>query len=318
MEKIENPRLEMLGLLTIEENNLVLYDALAAKDFAKFTYLIDKGYAVSAFILNCMLDFGFEEKISETLKRAQRHDNNIYKFMVSYWGQEKAEAFFAGNDFKNLIAEKFSDKALKKYQCWNAALIKGKYKLLLDNGQLPLIKDNLASCNINNLVEALIATKEFCYITEIGWAWKLRDSYSGRKYLKETKNWKELLCIDEYDLMSLYRCKTIEEVYDNMLAEGAVSYIYEWGGQARQYLLECAIISPFVEAEDWASLYSAGYYKAIDLNKWWKHSFSDDVKIKVIESAVRTRNWDFLEQKKCLWALFKRFRWCRCYRLWKS
>lgn len=318
MEKNENSRLKMLGLLTKEENCLVLYDALSTKDFARFSYFIDKGYAINAFILNCMIDFGFEDKISEVLKSAQRHDDNIYEFMVAYLGQEKAEAFFVGNNFNNLMANKFSDETIEKHKCWKVALIKKNYNLLLRNRQLKIIKENLKNCDWTNLVDALIKVREYALVVEMGGAWKLRESFSGRQYLRGTKNWNELLRFDEYSLMLLFECKMIDDVYDKMLAEGATDSFYNYSDVTKEYLLKSGITAPFIEAKDWCSLYHAGYYREINLEDWWTENTSDVVIKAVIKTAINAKNWDFLEQRKCLWALFKNFRWQRIYRIWRS
>lgn len=49
--KKESQRIRMLELLTNEENNLMLYDALHDKDLTKFFYLLKQGYALTPFCL---------------------------------------------------------------------------------------------------------------------------------------------------------------------------------------------------------------------------------------------------------------------------
>lgn len=321
MEKNENPRLKMLGLLTKEENSLVLYDALSTRDFARFSCFIDKGYAINAFILNCMIDFGFEDKIREVLESTQRHDNNIYEFMVAYLGREKAEDFFVENNFNNLMADKFSDETIEKYQLWEVAELKKSYELLVKNKQYDLIHKAMAGKDSGKIADILLQEKEFDFLHELGWDWKLSDSYEGRKYLWDTKNWKEFfgLSIENQLIVSGWgKSASIEQVYLSVVNAGGEDALYEYNDITKEYLLKRKITKPFIQAKDWCSLYHAGFYKEINLDDWWTEHTSDVVIKAVVDTAVRSKNWDFLEQRKCDRALFKNFRWQRCYRIWRS
>ena len=77
-EKKESQRIRMLELLTNEENNLMLYDALHDKDLTKFFYLLKQGYALTPFLLNCMIDYGYEKHIEKALCVCDRCSFAIY------------------------------------------------------------------------------------------------------------------------------------------------------------------------------------------------------------------------------------------------
>lgn len=321
MEKNENPRLKMLGLLTKEENSLVLYDALSTRDFARFSYFIDKGYAINAFILNCMIDFGFEKNIEFCVRECQRHDNNIYEFMVAYLGQEKAEAFFVGNNFNNLMANKFSDETIEKHQLWEVAFLKKSYELLIKNKQYDLIRKAMAGKDSGKIADILLKEQEFDFLLELGWDWKISDSYEGQKYLWDTKNWKEFFRLrfnDQLIASGWGKSASIEQVYLSVVNAGGTDALYEYSYITKEYLLKSGLTAPFIQAKDWCSLYHAGFYKEINLDDWWTENTSDVVIKAVIKTAINAKNWDFLEQRKCLWALFKNFRWQRSYRIWRS
>ena len=115
-EKKKSQRIRMLELLTNEENNLMLYDALHDKDLTKFFYLLKQGYALTPFLLNCMIDYGYEKHIEKALCVCDRCSFAIYDFFCIYWGVDKTEDFFVKNSYTKVIQKRFSTKSLVKYQ----------------------------------------------------------------------------------------------------------------------------------------------------------------------------------------------------------
>lgn len=92
-EKKESQRIRMLELLTNEENNLMLYDALHDKDLTKFFYLLKQGYALTPFLLNCMIDYGYEKHIEKALCVCDRCSFAIYDFSAFTGGLIRRRIF---------------------------------------------------------------------------------------------------------------------------------------------------------------------------------------------------------------------------------
>ena len=139
-EKKESQRIRMLELLTNEENNLMLYDALHDKDLTKFFYLLKQGYALTPFLLNCMIDYGYEKHIEKALCVCDRCSFAIYDFFCIYWGVDKTEDFFVKNSYTKVIQKRFSTKSLVKYQLWELLAERREYVVLAEHGQIELLK----------------------------------------------------------------------------------------------------------------------------------------------------------------------------------
>ena len=207
----------MLELLTNEENNLMLYDALHDKDLTKFFYLLKQGYALTPFLLNCMIDYGYEKHIEKALCVCDRCSFAIYDFFCIYWGVDKTEDFFVKNSYTKVIQKRFSTKSLVKYQLWELLAERREYVVLAEHGQIELLKklkqenpsDHLLGVREAlrkvNAVEALAELKDW-----IG----LAGLPEGELKLFELKEWRYV----DFDKVSFLRNvppeQLLQEVYE--------------------------------------------------------------------------------------------------------
>lgn len=106
-EKKESQRIRMLELLTNEENNLMLYDALHDKDLTKFFYLLKQGYALTPFLLNCMIDYGYEKHIEKALCVCDRCSFAIYDFSAFTGGLIRRRIFLLKTAIPKLFKSVF-------------------------------------------------------------------------------------------------------------------------------------------------------------------------------------------------------------------
>ena len=223
-EKKESQRIRMLELLTNEENNLMLYDALHDKDLTKFFYLLKQGYALTPFLLNCMIDYGYEKHIEKALCICDRCSFAIYDFFCIYWGVDKTEDFFVKNGYTKVIQKRFSTESLVKYQLWELLAERREYVVLAEHGQIELLKkleqenpsDHLLGVREAlrkvNAVEALAELKDW-----IG----LAGFPEGKLKLFELKEWNYVDFDEISSLRNVPPEQLLQEVYE---AGGAVSF----------------------------------------------------------------------------------------------
>lgn len=315
------PRKQMLDLLSIDQNNLVLYDLLREKNFTQFCNLLRQGYRLNAFILNCMIDNGFEKKISLALEISQKPEaKDVYDFLLLYFGDEKAKDFVVRHGW-NSYFQYFSDDDLLSYELWDAIVEQKRYHLLLKLGRLDLMKKAL-NAPTSSFMWFLVEQDAAEYLVSLGCINVLSNCSAGRERLWKDKNWREVLGWERDVILLVSGLENLCEVYDFILDNGGLDDLYRCyksktnrHEQIEQYLFKKGITRPFVEDKQWYILFKYGYYHLIDLEKWWASCWGSETAHDYIKKcAVKQKNWDFLEAKGCLKTLFRHFRWMRWYR----
>mgnify|MGYP007131582655 CR=1 FL=1 len=260
-EKKKSQRIRMLELLTNEENNLMLYDALHDKDLTKFFYLLKQGYALTPFLLNCMIDYGYEKHIEKALCVCDRCSFAIYDFFCIYWGVDKTEDFFVKNSYTKVIQKRFSTKSLVKYQLWELLAERREYVVLAEHGQIELLKklkqenpsDHLLGVREAlrkvNAVEALAELKDW-----IG----LAGLPEGELKLFELKEWRYV----DFDKVSFLRKVPQEQLLQEVYEAGGGDFLFWAGGSSaaawskfcHPLLLARKYYQPFISQKLWAEL----------------------------------------------------------------
>lgn len=311
----DNNRLKMLELITGEENNLVLYDALHDKDLTKFFYLLKQGYALTPFILNCLIDFGYEKNLVKAIHESVRVSFRIYEFLCAYWGQDKAEDFLVKNNLRNVIKEKFSTETLVKCQLWNILLEKGEYSELYRQKQYDLLKKSYAEASVEEqkkIAETMKKLQAVDFLAEVG-AWHFLQGYpKGNSKLIECKEWEYLI-----DLRNLqhFDWPTRESIFQKVCDNGGDDYLYKSLSShpcLKEFLLERKYYSHFIADKRWYELAEAGAFDAIDWEDFYLRMRGNE---RFCEFAAKAGKWDFLAAHHEHWFLFlkKQFRWW-----WKS
>lgn len=316
-EKKKSQRIRMLELLTNEENNLMLYDALHDKDLTKFFYLLKQGYALTPFLLNCMIDYGYEKHIEKALCVCDRCSFAIYDFFCIYWGVDKTEDFFVKNSYTKVIQKRFSTKSLVKYQLWELLAERREYVVLAEHGQIELLKklkqenpsDHLLGVREAlrkvNAVEALAELKDW-----IG----LAGLPEGELKLFELKEWRYV----DFDIVSFLRNvppeQLLQEVYEagggDFLFWAGVSSAAAWSKFCHPLLLARKYYQPFISQKLWAELAEAGAYEAVDWDCFYKQCLAQK-NGKFCYYAAKAGRWDVLAKYRKRWFLFGcgQFRW---------
>lgn len=308
METKQNTdRLKLLALLSPEENNLVLYDALHDKDLTKFFYLLKQGYALTPFILNCMIDSGYEKHIEKALLACQRCRPDIYQFFCVYWGVEATEDFFVKHQFNTLMKDSFPVASLVKYQLWEILGARKEFYVLAVNKQFDLLKKlSKQRKNLDKICEVLCKVEAADTLVEIGESIKLREFPAGHLKLFELKNW-SWVCLET---VSQLKQVPIEELLKQICAAGGEKYIYF--SKYNNFLLNNGYYKYFVKDKCWSALAQVGAFEVIDWEDYYTRSEGDE---QFCNFAAKAGKWDFLASHHERWFLLlkKQFRWW-----WKS
>ena len=157
MEK--EKKIKLLHFNTVEETNMALLQVITSGNSKKLFELVKlQHYPISAFVLNLMLDFGMEKQIPTLVKVANHYRNDIYDWLLEYWGREKTDDLIYEAGYSDLIDEKVSNECLIKHQDWKRLNVRGCLDVLVDNQQFELLyKRTQTACKVfeehNNLSE---------------------------------------------------------------------------------------------------------------------------------------------------------------------
>ena len=317
-EKETSPRSKMLDLLTTDQNNLVLYDLLREKNLTRFCCLLKQGYRLNAFILNCMLDNGFEGNILTVLELCRKVESDVFDFLLLYLGEEKTKDLTVRYEWKEFISKRFTNEDLFKYGLWDVVLERKLYHLLLQSGRQDLMLKAFEQ-SPGGFKYFLVRKKEVERLISLGCLDELRRFRKGQERLWKDKDWNRVAGLSSKELLEISGLETIRKVYDYILDNGGLNALYEYSvaysdKEIQNYLLEKGKEELFVVGKNWNILYGFGLYHLIDIDNWWSSEGNViSCRQRIVNCAVKQKNWDFLEEKGCLKALFCHFHWFRWY-----
>ncbi len=306
-KKNESDHLKRLALLSGSEQDLVLYDALHDKDLTKFFFLLKQGYTLTPFVLNVMIDYGYENKLLKAVEFSPAVKSDVYDFLCAYLGQEKAEDFLVEKDIHSLIVEKFSVESLVKYHLWDVLAEKGEYKALARAEKFDVLKEYYLK------EKAGYKGGQFCIsqaLIDVGRSF----NKPHRKIIDFLVDIEDFSCLAQikgglFKLLELKKWELIP-VGDNMLEnktqDEVLQLIYDYGGE--QYLYERArsfnLYAKF--------LLDHGYYRLFVDNKNWgiltNHKLDHLVDW---DGIVAAKDWMFLAlyHKRKLLFKYRQFGW---------
>ncbi len=310
----KDKRVKRLSLLGAAEHGLVLYDALHDKDLTKFFFLLYLGYGLSPFILNVMIDFGYEKNLVKALEICELVDFKVYDFLCAYWGQEKAENFLVEKDFKNIIKKMFPAESLVKYQFWDVLVDRKEYAALIGAGKFDVIKEvyfQNAACReeickallgaaddccraspvnddvLNAIINTFVELEEFNYLSHFS---------EGVFKLLELKKWKHL----PYDRPEAFGKRTLDDVLQLVYEAGGEEYFYkvslDWRAKHRldfqNFLMNNKYYDYYVADKKWSVLAAKEAYDVIDWEDFVENGLCSNEYI--WEHAAKAGKWALL------------------------
>ena len=292
-----------LDFLTPEQHDQLLFCRIKDGQINTFLGMVGKGYGLTPFILNALIDFGYEGMILQALQSSVRLSNECYNFLCEYWGKKKTEVFFVEQKYYNYIKENFHVKTLVEYQLWDILAQKEKFYILAENGQF----DILAKYKKYQL---LVKYGQLDYACHKGLYQFLAFTKAGMERLIQLKKWKEVFEGTSFTAFNGFSVSDILEIlYDNGMQELLFAKC------CNDFLLDYKkYTKPYVANKKWGTLAFFGFYDEID----WEDYLGQVIESKkedVYKEAVEAKNWAFLAKHQQHKLLFKtgQFKWW-----WKS
>ena len=283
-----------LDFLTPEQSNQVLFSLVKEGKIKTFLGVLAKGYGLTPFILNALIDFGYANVIPKALKTAVRLSNECYNFLCEYWGKKKTNDFLISYNYVNYIKENFSDKTLVEYQLWDILAQKEKFCILAQNGQFDILA---------KYKQYLILVKygQLDYACHKGLYQFLAFTKAGMERLIQLKKWKEVFGGTSFTSFNGFSVSDILEIlYDNGMQKLLFAMCCD------DFLLDYKkYTKPYIENKKWGTLAFFGFYDEID----WEDYLGQVIESKkedVYKEAVEAKNWAFLAKHQQHKLLFKK------------
>ena len=283
-----------LDFLTPEQHDQILFSLIKEGKIKKFFTLLFKGYGVTPFVLNALIDFGYEEKIKGTLLTAVRLSNECYNFLCEYWGKKNTESFFVKNKCITYIKKNFPVDSLVEYQLWDILAQREEFEILAKNGQFDLLTKY-------KKYQILVNYGQLDYVCHKGLYKFLTLTKAGMERLIQLKKWKEFfegMSIAPYNGFGPH--KILKILWDNGQQELLFAKNYD------DFLLdEKKYPKPYVANKKWGTLAAYGFYDEID----WEDYLGQVIESKkedVYKEAVEAKNWAFLAKHQQHKLLFKK------------
>lgn len=113
--------------------DLLYLQVVSQFDEARLLFLIkERGYAVTPFLLNLLLDYGQQNLIGEIVDEAANLSDEVYDWLCLYWGVNKTEDYFCSDyrKYERSLMNRVSDEGLQRNRLWRFLIRRGAYDLV--------------------------------------------------------------------------------------------------------------------------------------------------------------------------------------------
>ena len=303
-----NKRYELLRLNTLEQSDLVLYDLLREGRYATFLQRVKDGYGLTAFVLNTLLDNGYEDKVDEVLSVCKCWKDDVFDFLVIYWDKEKAEDYWAQHAKSVKISDKLSIEGLARNQCWSALLLKEAYDVLVEKAPWTFFEQHMQVRDKGPIFNHLVKAKRFDDIFRLEKHWDHGYYFYNTdmmSYLLEHNVEKFCKVSADFSREQLQKLsarlgfKNPDDLHQCLYDKGQIDFLRV----ETDFLRRHEIWAPYVEKKYWAMLANYKQYDLIDWENWMAKS-----KKEASIHAAMVQKWDLLVKHKAHWQLLKYFR----------
>ena len=307
-----NKRYELLRLNTLEQSDLVLYDLLREGRYATFLQRVKDGYGLTAFVLNTLLDNGYEDKVDEVLSVCKCWKDDVFDFLVIYWDKEKAEDYWAQHAKSVKISDKLSIEGLARNQCWLTLLLQEAYDVLAEKAPWTFFEQHMQVRDKGPIFNHLVKAKRFDDIFRLEKHWDHGYYFYNTDmmcYLLEHNVEKFCKISADFSREQLQKLSArlefeeLDDLYQCLYDKGQIDFLM----QKTCFLENHGIWEPLVSAKEWYTLFHGKQYDLID----WENWLDNENKQRVVIMAGIAKNWDFLVKHKAHWQLLKYFRFWR-------
>ena len=292
-----------LDFLTPEQHDQLLFCRIKDGQIKTFLSMVAKGYGLTPFILNALIDFGYANVIPKALKTAVRLSNECYNVLCVYWGKQKTNDFFVAQKYHNYIKENFPVETLVEYKLWDILAQREEFGILVEHQQFDILAEH-------KQYQLLVNYGQLGYVCHKGLYKFLIYTKAGMERLIQLKKWKEFfegIVLAPHNGFEKHKIREI--LWDNGQQELLFAKKYD------NFLLdEKKYTKPYVANKKWGTLAFFGFYDVID----WEDYLGQVIESKredVYKEALKAKNWAFLAKHQQHKLLFKakQFKWW-----WKS
>lgn len=283
-----------LDFLTPEQHDQLLFSQLKEGKIKTFLGMVGKGYGLTPFILNALIDFGYANVIPKALKTAVRLSNGCYNFLCVYWGKKKTEDFMVEQKYYSYIKETFPVDSLVEYHLWDILAQREEFETLAKNGQFDLLAKR-------GQYQLLVNYGQLDYVCHKGLYKFLILTKAGMERLVQLKKWAEFfvgISLAPYNGFSV--SEILEVLWTNGMQKLLFAKCYD------EFLLDYKkYTKPYVANKKWGTLAAYGFYDEID----WEDYLGQVIESKkedVYKEAVEAKNWAFLAKHQQHKLLFKK------------
>src|SRR5574344_1045247 len=285
---------ELLKLNTKEQSEMVLAWVIAQKNVEQVFKLVKLGHPVSPFILNVMIEYGFEKNIPKLLTNAKWFFPAVKDWMKEYY-QDQYKAKIVELGLKEFINLEFTVDDCVKYELWEELVRRNHCKYVEEAKGLEFL-EKFESQNVRLY---LGATGRFDKLFQSRCFDIILQYHGGLNYLSENAS--------DDDLRSIIkkRAQMPDEwiyVVDLLIKRGQGNEFFETKNvKIAERIISQGFTDKLVEANNWEMLFQNNKYDSID----WEDAYHTPDNSQIIPRLVFAKQWAFLAEHKQRLILFK-------------
>lgn len=265
---------EIIKMNTPEQNEFLVRWCLEHNEREKLQNLLENGAQLSAFMLTCMVFFGYkDDEIKETVLRAENVSQNAFVWLKERFKLSEITGIL--EKFSRLSSETFSDEELVELKLWSVLAAKHRWDTIAQNAP-----EFLESQTSNTYAMRALLKADFDKYAETalkqGMYYEISSVKGGFKYLLDhgQKDYVFKSIKSTYvDFKSDSVDQNMSEVCNLIKENGLIDELYQ--NEAYDFLLKNKIFDPFVKNHSyyWKFLYY--FPEHVDWEGLWMFYHSD-------------------------------------------
>ena len=280
----------IIELNTPEQNEFLVRWCLEHNEREKLQNLLENGAQLSAFMLTCMVFFGYkDDEIKETVIRAENVSQNAFVWLKEYF--KPAEITEILEKFKDVLPQGiFSDEELVELKLWSVLAEECEWDVIAQHAPEFLesmmhkegVTKALLNINFDKYAETALEQGMYHQIASVKGGLKYLLDHGQKDYVfKSIKSTYVDLQSDSVDQNMSEVCELIKE-------KGLIDELYQ--NDADDFLLKNKIFEPFIKNHRpyWKFLYY--FPEHVDWEDLWNYHLDKDIRRYLIKEAKKHKD----------------------------